>query len=48
MIGYCPQYDALNGRLTCKETLQLMAVLRGITPSSSKTHVDKWITLLGK
>jgi len=47
MIGYCPQFDALNGQLTGKETLRLMAILRGISPLNSKKHVDKWINLLG-
>lgn len=48
MIGYCPQFDALNGHLTGEETLELMAILRGISPSNTKKHVDKWINLLGK
>lgn len=48
MIGYCPQYNALNGQLTSKETLRLMATLRGISPSNILYHVDKWIELLGK
>lgn len=47
MIGYCPQHDALNNQLTGKESLKLMAILRGISPLSAKEHVDKWIKLLG-
>ncbi|VVC36008.1 Hypothetical protein CINCED_3A013120 [Cinara cedri] len=47
MIGYCPQFDAINDQLTGRETLNLMAILRGISPLSSKKHVDKWIKLLG-
>lgn len=47
MIGYCPQFDALNDQLTGKETLRLMAILRGISPLNSKKHVNKWIKLLG-
>ncbi|XP_050431314.1 phospholipid-transporting ATPase ABCA3-like isoform X2 [Adelges cooleyi] len=47
MIGYCPQFDALNDQLTAKETLRLMAILRGISPNNAKKHVDKWIKDLG-
>lgn len=47
LIGYCPQFDAINDQLTGKETLRLMAILRGISPTNTKKHVDKWIKLLG-
>jgi len=47
MIGYCPQFNAINDKLTGKETLRLMAILRGISPSDAGEHVDKWIKLLG-
>lgn len=47
MIGYCPQFDAINDQLTGKESLTLMAILRGIPPKNTKKHVDKWIKLLG-
>lgn len=47
MIGYCPQFDAINDQLTGSETLKLMAILRGISPKNAKYHVDKWIKLLG-
>jgi len=47
LIGYCPQFDAINDQLTGRESLKLMAILRGIPPSSTKKHVDKWIKLLG-
>lgn len=47
MIGYCPQFDAINDQLTGKESLQLMAILRGISPLKINKHVDKWIKLLG-
>lgn len=47
MIGYCPQFDALNDKLTGRETLKLMAILRGISPTNADKHVDKWIELLG-
>jgi len=48
LIGYCPQFDAINDQLTAIETLKLMAILRGISPANTKNHVDKWIELLGK
>lgn len=47
MIGYCPQYDALNEQLTGSETLKLMAILRGISPSNAMYHVNQWIENLG-
>ncbi|KAF0758973.1 ATP-binding cassette sub-family A member 3-like [Aphis craccivora] len=47
LIGYCPQFDAINDQLTGRETLKLMAILRGISPTTAKNHVDKWIKLLG-
>lgn len=47
MIGYCPQFDAINDQLTGRETLKLMAILRGISPFNTTYHVDKWIKLLG-
>ncbi|XP_060852919.1 phospholipid-transporting ATPase ABCA3-like isoform X2 [Rhopalosiphum padi] len=47
LIGYCPQFDAINDQLTGRETLNLMAILRGIPPTNTKKHVDKWIKLLG-
>lgn len=47
MIGYCPQFNAMNDQLTGGETLKLMAILRGISPLNTKYHVDKWIKLLG-
>eukprot|EP00102_Acyrthosiphon_pisum_P016671 XP_008187710.2 PREDICTED: ATP-binding cassette sub-family A member 1-like [Acyrthosiphon pisum] len=47
LIGYCPQFDAINDQLTARETLKLMAILRGISPENAKNHVDKWIRLLG-
>ncbi|KAI4463143.1 atp-binding cassette transporter subfamily a abca [Holotrichia oblita] len=29
-IGYCPQFDSLLGNLTCKETLTIYCLIRGI------------------
>lgn len=48
MIGYCPQFDAINDQLTGRESLQLMGTLRGISPLNIKKHVDKWIKRLGR
>lgn len=31
-IGYCPQFDALLGKLTGRETLMIYALLRGVRP----------------
>lgn len=47
MIGYCPQSDALNDMLTARESLRLMAILKGIEPSNTEKHVNKWIKRLG-
>ncbi|XP_050530373.1 phospholipid-transporting ATPase ABCA3-like isoform X2 [Daktulosphaira vitifoliae] len=47
MIGYCPQFDAINDQLTAEETLRLMAILRGISTNNASKHVNKWIKLLG-
>lgn len=37
IIGYCPQFDALMSGLTCRETLEIFAMLRGI-PSHDVRH----------
>lgn len=47
MIGYCPQFDAINDQLTGRESLKLMAILRGISAFETEKHVNKWIKLLG-
>jgi len=47
MIGYCPQFNAINDQLTGRETLKLMAILRGISPLNTEEHIDKWIQLMG-
>lgn len=46
MIGYCPQFNAINNQLTGRESLKLIAILRGIPPLNIKKHVDKWIKLM--
>lgn len=47
-IGYCPQFDGINGFLTGEEMLQLFANLRGIPQSQIQPQVNEWISLLGK
>ena len=34
LIGYCPQFDALLGNLTARETLQMFALIRGVPAGS--------------
>ncbi|KAJ0177200.1 hypothetical protein K1T71_007209 [Dendrolimus kikuchii] len=34
-IGYCPQFDALFGELTGRETLQLFSLMRGLSANNS-------------
>nr|CAD7446317.1 unnamed protein product [Timema bartmani] len=46
-LGYCPQSDPLNEKLTGQEMLQLVAHLRGIPRQSVQKEVTKWINLLG-
>lgn len=40
IIGYCPQFDALLTGLTCRETLQMFAMLRGIPSTDVKNYVE--------
>ncbi|KFD55597.1 hypothetical protein M513_03649 [Trichuris suis] len=46
-IGYCPQFDALNVRLTAKETLSLYAGIRGIKKRDRQNVVSACIRRLG-
>ncbi|KDR09441.1 hypothetical protein L798_00662, partial [Zootermopsis nevadensis] len=46
-IGYCPQFDAINGALTGHEMLKLFASLRGVSKFGIDSEVKKWITLMG-
>ena len=41
-LGYCPQFDGLNGTLTAAEHVTYYAKLRGIEPNKIPTVVD-WI-----
>lgn len=40
MTGYCPQFDALLSGLTCRETLEIFAMLRGIPASDAKEYAE--------
>lgn len=40
IIGYCPQFDALLAGLTCRETLQIFAMLRGIPTQDIKLYIE--------
>lgn len=39
-IGYCPQTDALLNELTCRETLEIYAMLHGISCGDVKRYVQ--------
>eukprot|EP00122_Pirum_gemmata_P011401 Pgem_evm1s10560 len=45
-VGYCPQFDALNPRLTGRETLRMYARLRGIKHNFVEEEVQKMIEKL--
>lgn len=40
LIGYCPQFDALLNGLTCRETLEIFAMLRGIPAEDVKQYIE--------
>lgn len=40
IIGYCPQFDALLSGLTCRETLEIFAMLRGIPAHDIKHYIE--------
>lgn len=40
LIGYCPQFDALLTGLTCRETLEIFAMLRGIPVQDVKGYIE--------
>lgn len=42
LIGYCPQFDALFSDLTCRETLEIFAILRGIPIKDVKNYVEHY------
>lgn len=39
-IGYCPQFDSLLNSLTCRETMEMFARLRGIPGDKIKEYVE--------
>lgn len=43
LIGYCPQFDALLGKLTAREHLELYADIKGISPEFSKEIISRMI-----
>eukprot|EP00808_Paulinella_micropora_P006538 g17892.t1 len=45
-LGYCPQFDALIGNLTARETLFLYARLKGLPEKAIPEYVQKLITRL--
>eukprot|EP00457_Paulinella_chromatophora_P000142 gb/GEZN01000142.1/.p1 GENE.gb/GEZN01000142.1/~~gb/GEZN01000142.1/.p1 ORF type:complete len:1985 (+),score=306.96 gb/GEZN01000142.1/:58-6012(+) len=45
-IGYCPQFDALIGNLTARETLFLYARLKGLPENALPAYVDGLIDRL--
>lgn len=40
LIGYCPQFDALLPGLSCRDTLQIFAMIRGVSPNRVKSYVE--------
>lgn len=41
LIGYCPQFDALLNELTCKETIIIFGLLRGMTLKESRFEAER-------
>lgn len=46
-IGYCPQFNGINEKLTAQEMLVCFSELRGVPRASLKPIIDHWIKLLG-
>ncbi|XP_039277621.1 phospholipid-transporting ATPase ABCA1 isoform X2 [Nilaparvata lugens] len=46
-IGYCPQFDGINGLITARETLVLIGQLRGMPKRVAEKQAAYWIDLLG-
>lgn len=40
IVGYCPQFDTLLSGLTCHETLEIFAMLRGIPSQNVKSCIE--------
>ena len=45
-MGYCPQFDALCGNMTGRETLTMFARVRGISEADGESAVASLITLM--
>ena len=45
-IGYCPQFDALIGQMTGRETLTLYARLRGIPSNQVNDTVNSLMQVM--
>lgn len=40
LIGYCPQFDALLPGLSCRDTLKIFAMVRGVPLKRVKSYVE--------
>ncbi|KAJ8301076.1 hypothetical protein KUTeg_020063 [Tegillarca granosa] len=45
-LGYCPQFDALIGQMTARETLTMYARLRGVCEKQIKQVVQKLLEMM--
>lgn len=41
IIGYCPQFNALLTTLTCRETLEIFALIRGVPIKHVKNYAEE-------
>ncbi|KAB0796417.1 hypothetical protein PPYR_10478 [Photinus pyralis] len=41
LIGYCPQFDALLDDLTCRETLHIFSMLRGLRRKDAQVKAER-------
>lgn len=46
-IGYCAETNCFLEELTGKETLDIIASLRGVTSDDREKAVIKWLSILG-
>lgn len=47
-VGYCAETNCFLEELTGKETLNIIASLRGVTPEDRDAAVSKWLSILGE
>uniref|UniRef100_A0A8R1DS72 ABC transporter domain-containing protein n=1 Tax=Caenorhabditis japonica TaxID=281687 RepID=A0A8R1DS72_CAEJA len=45
-LGYCPQFDALNMKLSTRENLKFYARIRGIVPAQIDSIIDRLLVAL--